>query len=98
MTDRPNKSHGRLSISATMQPRELMQDRPDLVGAWTARIITLFPGAFPGVLGASLTGKALDEGLWQLQPIDLRLYGEGRANPVCGSTFKVFAAFARVSA
>ncbi len=78
MTDRPTKSHGRLAISATMKPRELVTDRPDLVGAWTARVITLFPGAFPGVLGASLTGKALDEGLWQLQPIDLRLYGEGK--------------------
>ena len=74
----PGKSHGRLSIKATAQPRELMSDRPELAQAWTARVITLFPQAFPGVLGASLTGKALDQGLWQLQPIDLRPFGIGK--------------------
>jgi tRNA (guanine37-N1)-methyltransferase len=55
-----------------------MTDHPDLAGAWTAQVITLFPQAFPGVLGESLTGKALKDGLWQLQPIDLRPYGEGK--------------------
>ncbi|MCG6901398.1 MAG: tRNA (guanosine(37)-N1)-methyltransferase TrmD [Rhodobacter sp.] len=74
----PTKSHGRLSISATAKPRELISDTPDLQGAWTARVITLVPQTFPGVLGASLTGKALEQGLWQLQPIDLRQFGEGR--------------------
>ena len=77
MTKTP-KSHGRLSIAATAKPRELMTDAPDLAGAWKARVITLFPSAFPGVLGESLTGKALQDGLWQLQTIDLRLFGEGR--------------------
>ncbi|WP_226782865.1 tRNA (guanosine(37)-N1)-methyltransferase TrmD [Oceaniglobus trochenteri] len=78
MTEPPAKSHGRLSIQATAQPRVLMTDRPDLHGAWCARIITLFPEVFPGVLGASLTGKALQEGLWRLDAIDLRTFGEGR--------------------
>ena len=77
MTKTP-KSHGRLSIAATAKPRELMTDAPDLAGAWKARVITLFPSAFPGVLGESLTGKALQDGLWQLHTIDLRLFGEGR--------------------
>jgi len=70
------KSHGRLSISATAEPRELMTDRPDLDQAWKAKIITLFPDAFPGVLGESLTGKALQDGLWQLETIDLRIFGD----------------------
>ena len=70
-------SHGRKSIRATMKPRSLM-DGEELANAWTARIITLFPDSFPGVLGASLTGKALKEGKWQLQTTDLRLYGEGK--------------------
>jgi len=74
----PPKSHGRLSIGATVRPRELLSDRPDLARSWTARVITLFPEAFPGVLGASLTGKALKDGLWRLDTIDLRLFGEGR--------------------
>ena len=73
-----SRSHGRLAIGASARPRELMTDRPDLAGAWTARVVTLFPDAFPGVLGASLTGKALDAGLWRLEPVDLRLFGEGR--------------------
>ena len=47
-------------------------------GAWAARIITLFPDAFPGTLGLSLTGKALDMGLWSLETIDLRPFGEGK--------------------
>ena len=76
-TDTP-KSHGRLSIRASLQPRDLM-DEPRLVkGAWTAKVITLFPDAFPGTLGLSLTGKALDFGLWQLQAIDLRDFGTGK--------------------
>ncbi|QMU58364.1 MAG: tRNA (guanosine(37)-N1)-methyltransferase TrmD [Boseongicola sp.] len=78
MSDGPSISHGRLAISATERPRELMTDRPDIAGAWTARIITLFPDAFPGTLGLSVTGKALQEGLWQLDPIDLRLFGQGK--------------------
>ena len=58
--------------------RDLMVDRPAVAGAWTARVITLFPEAFPGVLGLSLTGKALDEGRWRLETIDLRTFGEGK--------------------
>jgi tRNA (guanine37-N1)-methyltransferase len=41
-------------------------------------VITLFPDAFPGTLGLSLTGKALEFGLWSLQTLDLRNFGEGR--------------------
>jgi tRNA (guanine37-N1)-methyltransferase len=77
MSERP-KSHGRLSISASRQPRDLMAGRPRLKGAWTAKVVTLFPKAFPGVLGLSLTGKALNEGLWALETIDLRAFGKGR--------------------
>jgi tRNA (guanine37-N1)-methyltransferase len=74
----PTKSHGRLSIGATLKPRELMTETPRLVGTWTAKIVTLFPEVFPGILGASLTGKALKEGLWAMETVDLRLFGEGR--------------------
>lgn len=78
MPSSPSKSHGRLKISATDSPRELMEERPALRGAWEARIITLFPEVFPGVLGASLTGKALNDGLWRLETIDLRTFGDGK--------------------
>lgn len=77
MTKAP-RSAGRIAVKPTLQPRELMQDAPELAGTWTARIITLFPQAFPGVLGESLTGKALKDGLWQIQTYDLRSYGIGK--------------------
>ncbi len=41
-------------------------------------IFTLFPEAFPGTLGISIHGKALEEGIWSLETIDLRPFGEGR--------------------
>ena len=74
----PRKSHGRLSISASLQPRDLLAEPRVVKGAWTAKIITLFPDAFPGPLGLSLTGKALDFGLWRLETIDLRPFGIGK--------------------
>ncbi|MFD1795659.1 tRNA (guanosine(37)-N1)-methyltransferase TrmD [Paracoccus aurantiacus] len=51
---------------------------PQHAGAWTANVITLFPEAFPGVLGLSLTGRALAEGLWNLRTIPLREHGVGK--------------------
>jgi tRNA (guanine37-N1)-methyltransferase len=42
-----------------------------------ASIITLFPEAFPGVLGLSLIGKALRDGLWSLETTQLRDFGIG---------------------
>ncbi|SEO70951.1 tRNA (Guanine37-N(1)-) methyltransferase [Salinihabitans flavidus] len=77
MTDAP-RSHGRKSIAASLKPRELMEQNPALSGVWAARVITLFPQAFPGVLGESLTGKALKDGKWQLHTTDLRNFGIGR--------------------
>lgn len=77
MTDAP-KSHGRLKVQVTAKPRDLMEEPRILKGSWEARIITLFPEAFPGTLGLSLTGKALDMGLWRLGTIDLRPFGEGK--------------------
>ncbi len=77
MTD-PARSHGRKSIRASVRPRELITPTPELAGAWTARVITLLPQAFPGVLGESLTGRALQDGLWVLDAIDLRPFGEGK--------------------
>jgi len=77
-----SKSHGRLAIRPSLKPRELMSHTPDLAGVWKAKVITLFPEAFPGVLDRSLTGKALQEGLWQLQTIELRGYGIGKHKDV----------------
>jgi tRNA (guanine37-N1)-methyltransferase len=77
MTDTP-RSFGRKTIRPSLQPRDLMAPDQELARAWRAQVITLFPEAFPGVLGLSLTGKALKDGLWQLQTIPLREFGEGK--------------------
>ncbi len=71
------KSHGRLSISASAKPRELMQD-PEVADIWTANILTLYPEMFPGVLGYSLTGRALKDRLWQLQTTQIRDFATGK--------------------
>jgi len=73
-----SKSCGRKTIRPTLQPRDLLEDAGELAGVWTAQVITLFPQAFPGVLGESLTGRALKDRLWQLQTYDLRDYGIGK--------------------
>ncbi len=49
---------------------------------WAATVLTLFPELFPGPLGASLTGKALEQQLWSLESIDLRSFGAGRHRTV----------------
>lgn len=76
------RSHGRLSMRASLAPRDLMEERPPVRGAFAARVVTLFPEAFPGTLGLSLTGRALDMGLWRLDTIALRDFGQGRHRTV----------------
>jgi tRNA (guanine37-N1)-methyltransferase len=45
---------------------------------WRAVVLTLFPDAFPGVLGESLSGQALAERMWTLDCVNLRDFGLGR--------------------
>lgn len=40
-------------------------------------ILTLFPEMFPGCLGQSLSGKALDNKLWSFSCINIRDFGHG---------------------
>jgi tRNA (guanine37-N1)-methyltransferase len=44
---------------------------------FAASVITLFPEAFPGTLGVSLIGKALRDGAWSLDTVQLRDFGQG---------------------
>lgn len=39
---------------------------------WQAQILTLFPEMFPGPLGQSLAGKALNNGLWSMDVMQIR--------------------------
>ena len=38
------------------------------------KVLTVFPEMFPGFLGYSLTGKALEEQKWQLEAVNIRDY------------------------
>ncbi|WP_319826622.1 tRNA (guanosine(37)-N1)-methyltransferase TrmD [Thalassovita sp.] len=78
MNDTPKRSYGQKSIRLSVKPQDLMSEPSFRPGIWTARIITLFPQAFPGVLGESLTGRALTEGKWRLETTDLREFGVGK--------------------
>src|ERR1700719_5034238 len=46
--------------------------------SWSATVLTLFPEMFPGPLGISLLGKALEKNLWSLQVRDIREHGLGK--------------------
>jgi tRNA (guanine37-N1)-methyltransferase len=55
--------------------------------AWTATVLTLFPEMFPGPLGCSLAGKALAEGIWRLETVDIRGFARDKHRSVDDSPF-----------
>lgn len=55
--------------------------------SWRADILTLFPAMFPGALGESLAGRALESRIWSLKVTDMRDYGLGRHRAVDDSPF-----------
>ena len=50
-------------------------------------VLTLFPEMFPGPLGHSLIGKALEKGLWQLDVVDIRKFAEDKHQTVDDTCF-----------
>jgi tRNA (guanine37-N1)-methyltransferase len=49
---------------------------------WRATVLTLFPEMFPGPLGTSLLGKALEKKLWRLEVRNIRDHGLGKHRTV----------------
>jgi len=49
---------------------------------WRASVLTIFPDAFPGPLGASLAGKALAAGAWSLDIVDIRVFASDKHRTV----------------
>ncbi len=39
---------------------------------WAATVLTLYPEMFPGPLGVSLAGRALGDGIWSLETLQIR--------------------------
>ena len=54
---------------------------------WRASVLTLFPGMVPGPLGASLAGKALEEGIWALDALDIRRFASDKHASVDDTPF-----------
>jgi tRNA (guanine37-N1)-methyltransferase len=54
---------------------------------WRASVLTLFPGMFPGPLGLSLAGRALRDGRWTLEALDIRNFATGRHRSVDDTPF-----------
>ena len=54
---------------------------------WRATALTLFPGMFPGPLGESLAGRALKEGVWSLEAVDIRRFAKDRHGTVDDAPF-----------
>lgn len=50
--------------------------------SWRADVLTLFPEMFPGPLGTSLAGRALEGGIWSLRATDLRDFATDRHRSV----------------
>ncbi len=55
--------------------------------AFRAVVLTLFPEMFPGPLGISLAGKALEDGLWSLETVDIRSFARDKHRTVDDSPF-----------
>jgi tRNA (guanine37-N1)-methyltransferase len=55
---------------------------PTMSSSWSATVLTLFPDMFPGPLGISLLGKALEKKLWDLEIRDIRDHGLGKHRTV----------------
>ncbi len=54
---------------------------------WHATVLTLYPEMFPGPLGLSLPGRALETDLWRLSTVDIRGFGLGKHRAVDDTPF-----------
>jgi tRNA (guanine37-N1)-methyltransferase len=54
---------------------------------WRATVLTIFPEMLPGPLGHSIAGRALREGLWRLDTVDIRDFAADRHRSVDDAPF-----------
>jgi tRNA (guanine37-N1)-methyltransferase len=55
--------------------------------SWRASVLTLFPAMFPGPLGQSLAGRALESGVWSLDVTNIRDFTLDRHRTVDDTPF-----------
>lgn len=53
-----------------------------MTDGWSATVLTLFPEMFPGPLGISLAGRALEAGIWRLEAVDIRGFARDKHRSV----------------
>ena len=54
---------------------------------WHVNLLTLFPEMFPGALGHSLSGKALEKKLWSYTTVNIRDFATGKHKTVDDTPF-----------
>ena len=52
------------------------------MSTWKVDMLTIFPEMFPGPLGLSIAGKALERGLWTFEATDIREFASDRHKTV----------------
>ena len=55
--------------------------------SWRAWVLTLYPEMFPGPLGVSLAGRALEAGIWRLETVDIRAFARDKHRTVDDAPF-----------
>ena len=54
---------------------------------WRASVLTLFPEMFPGPLGLALSGRAMANGIWSLETVQIRDFATDRHHSVDDTPF-----------
>lgn len=54
---------------------------------WQASVLTLYPAMFPGPLGQSLAGRALETGIWSLDAVNIRDFAHDKHRSVDDTPF-----------
>ena len=57
------------------------------VPLWRVTVLSIFPEMFPGPLGHSLAGKALESGIWGLETVDIRDFASDKHRSVDDTPF-----------
>ena len=72
---------------AENMPKEMKLSTARANQVWSATVVTLFPEMFPGSLGQSLAGKALDDGVWSINTVDIRDFAADNKQTVDDAPF-----------
>lgn len=58
--------------------RAMSENETHTAPIWQASVLTLFPDAFPGILGQSIIGTAQKNRIWALETVDIRNFAANK--------------------